>query len=84
MLNKKLNKILGAKRWSWWGQRAHDALGLNEILNFDFLVCCDWGSDIHNLWGEKVISIEKITGCRKNFSNKDLSQFLCGETTGRL
>lgn len=63
------------KKWSWWGQRAHDALGLNEMLEFDFLVSCDWGSDIEEIWGEKVVSIEKQNNSREDYSNNDINRF---------
>ncbi len=60
-------------RWSWWGQRAHDGLAISEITGLDLLVCCDWGIDIAEKWGEeKIISLEKKEGRRKNFSNNDL------------
>ncbi|MFC2061335.1 ATP-grasp domain-containing protein [Elusimicrobiota bacterium] len=64
---------------SWWGQRAHDALGLSYILDLDFLVCCDWGADTENIWGEKVVSLERLTKKRGNFSNEDLNFALSGE-----
>ncbi|MFW6134338.1 MAG: ATP-grasp domain-containing protein [Elusimicrobiota bacterium] len=74
----KIKEALSKERWSWWGQRAHDALGLEYIMNLDFLVCCDWGEDIKQLWGEKVISIEHLSKIRTNYSNKDLNNFMKG------
>ncbi len=67
-------------RWSWWGQRAHDGLGLSQITGLDLIVCCDWGSDIKEKWGEKkVISLERQEGKRRNFSNNDLKFVFEGE-----
>ncbi len=77
---KKIKDILKNKKWSWWGQRAHDALGLEQLIDFDFLVCCDWGEDIKKLWGDKVVSMELLNKVRKNYSNEDLNYFLDGNS----
>ncbi len=81
---EKIKDILKNKKWSWWGQRAHDALGLEQLIDFDFLVCCDWGEDIKKLWGDKVVSMELLNKVRKNYSNEDLNYFLRGSVNKRL
>ncbi len=64
-------------RWSWWGQRAHDALGISQLTDLSLIVCCDWGSDIRDRGGEgRVASLEKEMGSRRNYSNRDLGFIL--------
>jgi predicted ATP-grasp superfamily ATP-dependent carboligase len=72
----EIKKILKNNKWSWWGQRAHDALGLNYLIDFDYIICCDWGEDIKELWNDKVTSLEKLNSIRKNYSNNDINNFL--------
>jgi hypothetical protein len=76
MAIEELKKLLKSKKWSWWGQRAHDALGLSQFIDFDFIACCDWGIDIKDLWVKKIISLEKISGIRTNYSNDDLNNIM--------
>ena len=66
-------------KWGWMGQRAHDASGINNILPLDFIVSCDYGTEIpHYFKEEDVFSVEKILGIRKNWSNEDLKSSLNG------
>ncbi len=73
-----IKNILNKKKWSWWGQRSHDALGLSKLINFNFLVTCDWGEDIKQIWQNKVVSLELLSGKRKNYSNEDINLLLDG------
>ncbi|MGM0568437.1 MAG: ATP-grasp domain-containing protein [Elusimicrobiota bacterium] len=76
---------LKKNKWSWWGQRGHDALGLNSLINFDLIACCDWGKDHEKIWGrENVFSLEKEYGKRKNYSNEDLNLILKGALKKRI
>jgi predicted ATP-grasp superfamily ATP-dependent carboligase len=76
MAIEELEELLKGKKWSWWGQRAHDALGLSQFIDFDFIACCDWGIDIEDLWNTKVVSLERISGSRTNYSNDDLNNIM--------
>ena len=64
--------------WGWFGQRAHDALGIAELVPLDFIVCCDWGqdSDILSQRLEKIFSLERNSGIRRNWGNEDISKAL--------
>jgi len=69
--------------WGWMGQRAHDALGIDRILPLDFIVSCDYGTDIpHYFREEDVFSVEKKRNIRKDWSNEDLNASFRG-TLGR-
>lgn len=68
------------KAWGWVGQRAHDASGINAVFPLDFIVSCDYGSDTDEFFSGNVISLEKLTNERKNWSNEDLNYSLDGDT----
>ncbi|MFC1570379.1 ATP-grasp domain-containing protein [Candidatus Omnitrophota bacterium] len=66
-------------RWGWMGQRAHDAVGINDILPLDFIISCDYGKEVPYYFSEDdVFSGEKKIGIRKNWSNEDLKSSLDG------
>jgi hypothetical protein len=78
---KKISGYLKDKYgpWGWMGQRAHDACGINSILPLDFIISCDYGSDVKYYFREKdVFSVEKKNGIRKDWSNEDLNSSLKG------
>jgi len=59
--------------WGWMGQRAHDACGINRVLPLDFIISCDYGTDVPYYFREDdVFSVEKERGIRKDWSNEDL------------
>jgi len=60
------------KIWGWVGQRAHDAVGINEILGLDFIICCDHGIETEYYFKKKLISLEKLGHNRLFWSNEDL------------
>lgn len=64
--------------WGWFGQRAHDALGIAELLPLDFIVCCDWGQDTDMLSQKlkNVFSLEKNKRIRQNWGNEDMNKAL--------
>ncbi len=64
--------------WGWFGQRAHDALGVAELVPLDFIVCCDWGQDTHilNRRIKKIFSLEKNNRIRRNWGNEDINKAL--------
>ncbi|MFH1305107.1 MAG: ATP-grasp domain-containing protein [Candidatus Omnitrophota bacterium] len=65
--------------WGWMGQRAHDAAGINSILPLDFIISCDYGTDVpHYFREDDVFSIEKHCKVRKDWSNEDLGASLRG------
>ncbi|MGB2650603.1 MAG: ATP-grasp domain-containing protein [Candidatus Omnitrophota bacterium] len=65
--------------WGWLGQRAHDACGINQVLPLDFIISCDYGTEIpYYFRQEDVYSIEKKNGLRKDWSNEDLNTSLKG------
>ena len=74
-----MKKIAGYLRekygpWGWMGQRAHDACGINRVLPLDFIISCDYGTDVPYYFREDdVFSVEKQRGIRKDWSNEDLS-----------
>lgn len=80
----KLRSLFKEYNWSWWGQRTHDALGLNHLIDFEFLVSCDWGSDIDDIWGDKVISLELSSGKRTNYSNEEINYALTGKLRSQI
>ena len=66
-------------RWGWMGQRAHDAVGINDILPLDFIISCSYGKEVPYYFQEDdVFSMEKKIGVRKNWSNEDLKASLNG------
>jgi predicted ATP-grasp superfamily ATP-dependent carboligase len=79
MNNKNMENITDYLRdkygpWGWMGQRAHDACGINHILPLDFIISCDYGTDIPYYFREDdVFSVEKQEGIRKDWSNEDLN-----------
>ncbi|MGB3057512.1 MAG: ATP-grasp domain-containing protein, partial [Candidatus Omnitrophota bacterium] len=78
---KKIVEYLKEKYgpWGWMGQRAHDAAGINRVLPLDFIISCDYGTDIPYYFREEdVFSVEKQTGARKNWSNEDLNESFKG------
>ncbi|MFQ5952608.1 MAG: hypothetical protein ACE5JK_04285, partial [Candidatus Omnitrophota bacterium] len=65
--------------WGWMGQRAHDGLGINRVLPLDFIISCDYGTDIRYYFREEdVFSVEKRHGIRKDWSNEDLNESFKG------
>ncbi|MFH1305318.1 MAG: hypothetical protein ABIH74_02835, partial [Candidatus Omnitrophota bacterium] len=65
--------------WGWLGQRAHDAEGINRILPLDFIISCDYGTEVpHYFREDDVFSVEKQSGIRKDWSNEDLNENLRG------
>ncbi|MGM0442187.1 MAG: ATP-grasp domain-containing protein [Elusimicrobiota bacterium] len=75
IIKKKIRNL--NENWTWWGQRAHDALGLKEFINFERIISCDWGREFKDLWNpDRIISIEKKEGIRRNYSNEDINSFL--------
>ena len=59
--------------WGWMGQRAYDACGVNLIMPLDFIISCDYGVETGDfIDNNKVFSLEKSAGVRKNWSNEDL------------
>jgi predicted ATP-grasp superfamily ATP-dependent carboligase len=65
--------------WGWLGQRAHDACGINQVLPLDFIICCDYGTELpYYFRPEDVYSVEKKSGVRKDWSNEDLNTSLKG------
>ena len=57
--------------WGWMGQRVHDAAGINWLLPLDFIISCDYGTDLPYCFREEdVFSVEKISKVRKNWSNE--------------
>lgn len=65
--------------WGWLGQRAHDAAGINNILPLDFIISCDYGTDIpYYFRREDVFAVEEQTYCRRDWSNEDLNLSLQG------
>ncbi len=85
-LNKIKNEMAAVEEnWSWWGQRAHDALGIAKFIKFDCIISCDWGTEFKTLWKtENIISIEKKEGIRKNYSNNDINNFLNSNSKNKL
>ncbi len=82
---KNITEYLREKygKWGWLGQRTHDASGINNILPLDFIVSCDYGTDVPLYFREEdVFSIEKRNGIRKDWSNEHLKRSLQG-TMGR-
>ncbi len=78
---KKITEYLREKygKWGWLGQRAHDAAGINNILPLDFIVSCDYGTDVPFYFREEnVFSIEKRNRIRKDWSNEHLKHSLQG------
>ncbi|MBN2406092.1 MAG: ATP-grasp domain-containing protein [Elusimicrobia bacterium] len=78
MKPEELREILrkNGLRWTWWGQRTHDALGLDRLLDFEAFITCDYGTGIEGLWEGRVISPELFEGRRRNYSNEDINEFL--------
>lgn len=77
----KVRKIFHDRKgvcWGWFGQRAHDALGITELLPLDFIVCCDWGqdTDILNQRLKNIFSLEKNKRIRRNWGNEDINKAL--------
>ena len=69
--------------WGWMGQRAHDAVGINKVLPLEFIISCDYGSEMPYYFREDdVFSVEKQCGVRKDWSNEDLNASFRG-TLGR-
>lgn len=64
--------------WGWFGQRAHDALGIAELVPLNFIVCCDWGQDTEILSQrfKNIFSLEKNSQIRRNWSNEDINKAL--------
>ena len=72
-------------RWGWMGQRTHDADGINRVLQLDFIISCDHGSEIPYFFREEdVFSVEKELKIRRNWSNEDLKTSLNGPIGRRV
>jgi hypothetical protein len=65
--------------WGWIGQRAHDAAGINQVLPLDFIISCNYGTDIPYYFREEdVFAAEKTHRVRRDWSNEDLNASLEG------
>ncbi len=66
-------------KWGWLGQRAHDAHGINSVLPLDFIISCDYGTDVPYYFREQdVFSVEKKENTRRDWSNEHLKDSLSG------
>ncbi|MFH1847172.1 MAG: ATP-grasp domain-containing protein [Candidatus Omnitrophota bacterium] len=67
------------KFWGWMGQRCHDASGINSIVPLNFIVSCDYGTEVPYYFNEEdVFSLEKSKKFRKDWSNEHLKTSLNG------
>ena len=69
--------------WGWLGQRGHDSVGIDSLVPLQFILSCDYGSDIEQLKKRSVIlSIEKYKKkslyVRNKWSNQDLEKMFRG------
>ena len=77
----ELKELLQGHRFGWFGQRAIDCIGLHEFLDFELILCCDYGHDtelVSYRTGAAVVSLEHKTGLREKWSNFSLQRLFDG------
>lgn len=82
-----LDNLLTRRKFAWFGQRGLDCIGLDRFLDFELILCCDYGSDtemVSSRTGARVISLERETGIREKWSNFSLEKLFEGKTVSRV
>ena len=86
-LSPELQDLLNTHKFGWFGQKALDCIGLHKMLNFEIVICCDYGLDTELIsaeTGTSVISLERKTGVREKWNNFSLERLLERETLSGL
>jgi len=82
-LAAELRALLSRRKFGWFGQRSLDCIGLDDYLDFELIMCCDYGLDtelIASRTGAPVISLESETGIRDIWNNLSLEKLFRGKT----
>ncbi len=79
--NKTVSKEDAA--WGWLGQRGHDSVGIDTLIPIQFILSCDYGSDIEQMKKRSLVfSVEKYKKkslyVRNKWSNQNLEEMFRG------
>lgn len=80
-------QALQSYSFCWYGQRGLDAFSVAPELPTETIACCDYGIDTAELedsLSTAVISVEKSSKFRDNWSNFSLDQILRGSRRGQF
>lgn len=86
-LHTELKDWLTRYKFGWFGQRALDCIGLDRFLDFELILCCDYGSDtelVSSRTGARVVSLERETAIREKWSNFSLEELFEGKAASRV
>jgi hypothetical protein len=79
--------VLNNRNFCWFGQRALDCIGLDRFLNFNLIICCDYGMDTELVLSTSkiaIFSLERETGIRERWDNFGLERLLEGTVGSRV
>jgi predicted ATP-grasp superfamily ATP-dependent carboligase len=86
-LPAELTSLLSKHTFGWLGQRALDCVGLDEILSFELILCCDYGTDTKSVasrTGAHIISLEFGTAVRRKWSNFSVESLFKGDMAPQI